>query len=210
MLSAVKKFWATVGLVSLELIVVLVLFLAALIGFAYLAYSVFELNNTAFDRQVFSYIEPYVNQANTRLMNGVTLFASHGFLLPANILLVSYFLFKRHRWYIIKIPIVAISSYLLMALMKLYFERDRPDNPVYQAAGGFSFPSGHAMSAMTFYGILIYLVWKNIQTSTLRWLLTALLVIFIFLIGFSRVYLRVHYASDVLAGFSLVGSKSYR
>ena len=197
------KIWAIVGLVSLELVVVLLLFFGSIFAFAYLAYTVFELNNTVFDRQVFSTIEPYINEANTRLMNGVTLFASHGFLLPANIILAAYFIFKRHRWYSIKIPVVAISSYLLMALMKLYFERERPDDPVHQAAAGFSFPSGHAMSAMTFYGILIYLVWKNVKSGTLQWILIVLLVLFIFMIGFSRVYLRVHYASDVFAGFSL-------
>ncbi len=59
------------------------------------------------------------------------------------------------------------------------------------------------MSAMTFYGLLIYLVWKNVDSVILKWILTFLLIIFIHLIGFSRIYLRVHYASDVMAGFSL-------
>jgi undecaprenyl-diphosphatase len=90
-----------------------------------------------------------------------------------------------------------------MASLKIFFSRPRPDHPVYEAARGFSFPSGHAMSAMTFYGLIVYLVWKNVENRALRWLLTILLVLFIFLIGLSRVYLRVHYASDVMAGYSL-------
>lgn len=87
--------------------------------------------------------------------------------------------------------------------MKHYFSRVRPDDPVLRAAMGFSFPSGHAMSAMTFYGLIIYLIWKNVENVTFKWILTFLLIIFIHLIGFSRIYLRVHYASDVIGGFSL-------
>jgi undecaprenyl-diphosphatase len=59
------------------------------------------------------------------------------------------------------------------------------------------------MSALTFFGLCIYLVWQNVKNPALRWLLTLLFVVFIFLIGFSRIYLRVHYFSDVLAGFSM-------
>jgi membrane-associated phospholipid phosphatase len=76
-------------------------------------------------------------------------------------------------------------------------------DPVFEAARGFSYPSGHAMSAMTFYGLLIYIVWQKIENKVFRWTLIILLTSIVFLIGFSRVYLRVHYASDVLAGFSV-------
>lgn len=85
----------------------------------------------------------------------------------------------------------------------MFFQRPRPLDPVYEAARGFSFPSGHSMSAMTFFGLLIFIVWDKTENKILRWLLSILLVLVIFAIGFSRVYLRVHYASDVLAGFSL-------
>ncbi len=57
------------------------------------------------------------------------------------------------------------------------------------------------MISFTFYGLLIYLVWKNVKTKWLRITLSIMLGLLIFVIGVSRVYLRVHYASDVLAGF---------
>jgi undecaprenyl-diphosphatase len=199
----VKKFWAVVGLLSIEVLIIILLFIAALIAFAFITYNIFGLDKVDFDQHVFAHLRPFVTDTNTQVMYFITFFATHKFLLPANLLLAFYFIFKRHRWYSIKIPVVALSSYLVMALLKLYFSRPRPDDPVYQAAAGFSFPSGHAMSAMTFYGLLIYLTWRNIENIAARLLLCFVLICIIFLIGFSRVYLRVHYASDVLAGFSL-------
>jgi undecaprenyl-diphosphatase len=88
-----------------------------------------------------------------------------------------------------------------MFLLKLIFHRDRPLTPLLEAAKGYSFPSGHALMSITFYGLIIFLVWQNEKNIWLRWLLTILLALLIISIGVSRVYLRVHYASDVLAGF---------
>jgi len=70
-------------------------------------------------------------------------------------------------------------------------------------AQGFSFPSGHALNSVAFYGLLIYLVHRNIKKPAAKWALTCALLLVILFIGVSRVYLRVHYASDVLAGFAM-------
>ena len=83
----------------------------------------------------------------------------------------------------------------------MIFHRDRPLTPLLEAAQGYSFPSGHATMSITFYGLIIFLVWQNEKSVLLKWLLTILLALLIISIGISRVYLRVHYASDVLAGF---------
>jgi undecaprenyl-diphosphatase len=196
--------WAAIALLSIELIIVLVLFLASLLTLAFIINDVFQVKDYAFDSSVFAYVKPYTSETLTRIMRFITLFGTGQFLVPANIFLALYFLFIRnHNWYSLRVPVVSLGSFMIMSLLKLYFSRARPNDPVYRAAMGFSFPSGHAMSAMTFYGLIIFLVWKNVKNVTLRWILTFLLIIFIHLIGFSRIYLRVHYASDVIAGFSL-------
>ena len=87
--------------------------------------------------------------------------------------------------------------------LKRFFNRPRPDIPVLREVSGLSFPSGHSMMSFTFYGLLIYIVWHEVQNKTLKWILISLLSLTILTIGATRVYLRVHYASDVLAGFSL-------
>lgn len=127
---------------------------------------------------------------------------SNHFMIPANIILISYFIFfKKHRWYSIKVPVVALSSFVMMSLLKYIFHRPRPHLALIEQARGFSFPSGHAMTSVTFYGLLIYLVWRNIKQIYIRWFTISSLIMIIILIGLSRIYLRVHYASDVIAGF---------
>jgi membrane-associated phospholipid phosphatase len=200
----VKKFFSGFALLSIELIIILIVFIIALIAFIFITNEIFRLKDTNFDTSVFAMIHPYITNTLTRIMRLVTYFATPNFLVPANVLLCLFFLLvTKHNWYSLKIPVVSLGSLIVMSSLKLYFSRPRPSNPVYQAARGFSYPSGHAMLAMTFYGILIYLVWKNIRQKGLRLVLTVLLLIIILLIGFSRVYLRVHFASDVLAGYCM-------
>lgn len=135
-------------------------------------------------------------------MLGITFLGTHHFLIPANLILIAYFLFiKKHRWYSIKIPVVALGGVTLMFLLKMFFNRPRPLIPLLKEAAGLSFPSGHAMMSFSFYGLMIYLVWHNVANRWAKWILIALLLFLILLIGFSRIYLRVHYASDVMAGF---------
>ena len=97
---------------------------------------------------------------------------------------------------------VALGASLTTAWLKLLFQRPRPDLAVYQFSD-FSFPSGHATGAMAFFGIVTWIVLRN------RWLRPVPGVIasvtIVFLIGFSRLYLDVHYLSDVLNGY-LVGA----
>jgi membrane-associated phospholipid phosphatase len=133
-----------------------------------------------------------------------TYLGKHEFLIPANLVLIAYFLFiKKHRWYSIKVPAIALSSLALMFILKNLFGRERPLIPLLAPAKGLSFPSGHALMSMTFYGLLIYITYQSVKNMTVKWTLITLLFFLIFMIGFSRVYLRVHYTSDVLAGFAM-------
>ena len=203
MVRHIRKLFASIALLSIELIIVLIIFLFSLVSLGFIVNNIFGVDNTNFDIGVFDRIRPFVTDTNTRIMRFITFFATGEFLVPANIILAVFFLLRKHRWYSLRIPVVSLGSFIVMSSAKQFFSRTRPDDPVLRAAMGFSFPSGHAMSAMTFYGLLIYIVWKNVENVALKWILTILLVVFIHLIGFSRIYLRVHYASDVMAGFSL-------
>ena len=85
--------------------------------------------------------------------------------------------------------------------LKFIVERPRPDGFRLIDESGYSFPSGHSMISMAFYGFLIYLVYNNVQNRYVKISLIVLLSLLILLIGVSRIYLGVHYTSDVLAGF---------
>lgn len=200
----VKKIYAAIALISLEIIVLLAVFSAALLAFLFIAKMIFKEKKEDFDLNAFRFLRSQISDINTDVMNVFSFLGSHNFLIPANLILIAYFLFiKKHRWYSIKVPVVAISSLVLMVGLKNFFQRDRPLTPLFEAARGYSFPSGHATMSITFYGLLIFLVWLNIKNIWLKWLFTILLALLIAFIGISRVYLRVHYTSDVLAGFSI-------
>ncbi len=202
-LSSIGKRIASLALLSVELIAVLVLFIAALVVFSIFAYRVLNWQNHEFDFLVFDKVGLLVTPFNTSFMLAITFLGNHNFLVPANLILIVYFLFvKKHRWYSIKVPVIALGGLLLMTLLKQFFNRPRPLTPLLAAVRGLSFPSGHAMMSVSFYGLLILLVWENITNRFYKWLLTALLIILILLIGFSRIYLRLHYFSDVIAGFA--------
>ncbi|HEX6847449.1 MAG TPA: phosphatase PAP2 family protein [Chitinophagaceae bacterium] len=154
------------------------------------------------DMMIFDKIKPGVNTINSKIMLFITFLGKHQFLIPANLILIFYFIFiKKQNWFSIRVITIAISSLVLMLLLKQLFRRKRPLSPLLKAAKGLSFPSGHAIMAVTFYGLLIYILQHSISLEWLKWLCTILMIALIVLIGFSRVYLRVHYASDVAAGF---------
>ena len=92
---------------------------------------------------------------------------------------------------------------ILNQLLKRILRRPRPTEFRIVEETGYSFPSGHSMVSMAFYGYLIYLVYKYIKNKYIKWSLIVLLSILICLIGISRIYLGVHYTSDVLGGFLL-------
>lgn len=92
---------------------------------------------------------------------------------------------------------------LLNVLLKELVQRPRPEDINLVVETGFSFPSGHSMVAMAFFGLLVWLVWHYERDRTLRLACCAGFSLIILLIGISRIYLGVHYASDVLAGFCI-------
>lgn len=90
---------------------------------------------------------------------------------------------------------------ILNQLLKRILQRPRPEEFRIINESGYSFPSGHSMISMAFYGFLIYLIYKNVKNKYLKWTLITVLGILIVSIGISRIYLGVHYTSDVAAGF---------
>jgi membrane-associated phospholipid phosphatase len=154
------------------------------------------------DMMIFDKIKPRVNSVNNKIMSFITFLGKHQFLIPANLLLIFFFIvIKKQNWFSIRVITIAISSLVLMLLLKQLFQRKRPLSPLLKAAKGLSFPSGHAIMAVTFYGLLIYILQHTIESDWMKWILSTLIVALIILIGFSRIYLRVHYTSDVLGGF---------
>ncbi len=105
------------------------------------------------------------------------------------------------RWEGIFLNVSLCSAWVLMDFLKELFERTRPTGEALTIASGYSMPSGHAMLSMAFYGFLAVLLLRQRNRPYSWW--AAGLLLLVLLIGFSRIYLNVHYLSDVLAGFIL-------
>ena len=96
-----------------------------------------------------------------------------------------------------------VITVLLNQLLKYIIQRPRPDGYRLITESGYSFPSGHSMVSMAFYGLIIYLIWKMVKNKKIKYISCGILAILIPMIGFSRIYLGVHYASDVIGGFAI-------
>jgi len=193
-----------VELISLEFVVVACLFIGALFFFALIAHEVVYGNEDVFDKKVFAFLSSYSSEGFLQTMKFFTFFGSIQFLFPAYILLVLYFFIKKKFRYCIDISIISISSTGLMFGLKELFHRQRPDLPLIKSiATTYSFPSGHALSSFIFCSILIDLVWEGTIGRVWKWLFSILLLLFSFTIGISRIVLKMHYATDVIAGFCL-------
>ncbi|MEJ8758224.1 phosphatase PAP2 family protein [Pontibacter sp. H259] len=200
--SFYKKLAAGIALFTVELLFVWLLFIACVFVFFYISSQIAQGDELGVDDAAFDFAASIATPGFSNFIEFITFFASRQFLTPAALLLVAYFVFvRKHRWYSLKVPVVALGSITLNVVLKYFFDRPRPLLPLTEASG-LSFPSGHTMVAASFYGLLIYLVWHNVKKLWLRYVLIAFLSVFVIIIGFSRIYLRVHYATDVLAGFA--------
>ena len=103
--------------------------------------------------------------------------------------------------FLIGINLITIT--ILNQLFKFILQRPRPTEYRIINETGYSFPSGHSMISMAFYGFLIYLIYKYVKNKKLKYISITLISILIIFIGISRIYLGVHYTSDVLGGFLL-------
>ena len=130
----------------------------------------------------------------------ITRFGSALFLIIISICVT---LFLENKKIGLTIWINLIVSAIINFSIKNIMQRPRPINYRLIDETGYSFPSGHSMVSMAFYGFLIYLIYKYVKNKKLKIVGISLLSLLIALIGTSRIYLGVHYTSDVIGGFLL-------
>lgn len=158
----------------------------------------------AIDDFVFKKLSAITSPPLTLLMRIITFFGSWYFLLPAYLLLIGWLFASRKKtalW--LDITAIGITSTFVLFSVKAIFQRQRPLDPILKQVPGFSFPSGHSFSSFVFMGLLTYIISESTISRRLKWTYGILLFLFAWMIALSRVYLRVHYASDVVAGFFL-------
>lgn len=170
-----------------------------LIGFLALAEDVFNkeiLNGDIIGYKIAS--EFLISDFATPIAKFVTNFGGAIFLI---ILAMTLLILIKDK----KIGLSILSNLVIITvlnqLLKIILQRPRPTDYRIIEETGYSFPSGHSMISMAFYGYLIYLIYKYVKNKYIKWISIVLLSILICSIGVSRIYLGVHYTSDVLGGF---------
>lgn len=176
-----------------------IIFFVCVVIFMSLAEDVFEREILQGDIIGYQFVSKYfIHNSITPIVKVITEFGGANCLVVLTIFL--FFAIRNKKiGYLITSNLVIIT--LLNQLFKFILQRPRPTEFRIIDAGGYSFPSGHSMVSMAFYGFLIYLAFRYIQNKSLRNILMIGLSCLIVLIGVSRIYLGVHYTSDVLAGF---------
>jgi membrane-associated phospholipid phosphatase len=159
-----------------------------------------------------SLVSSFVHELRSPVLTDMMLFITDlgdrtGFMVVGFLLLIFFYFRYRSLIFPMQTGLVLIVAGGLNRWLKSLIERQRPEANSLLEETSLSFPSGHAMGSIAFYGFLIYLTWRLTPNSPLlRWMLSFLLLLLILLIGFSRVYLGVHYPSDVLAGYAAGGA----
>ena len=190
-------------LISLKLLFSVVSFLVVLYIFAVVAHEIFLEREDELDRNVFQFLDSFATQEIIEVMRFFTFFGKPQFLIPAYLFMIILFLVLKKRNYAIEIGIIGATSTALLFGLKKFFQRERPHIPIFEHLPGYSFPSGHALLSFVFVSALIYLLWRSEMKNAWKWTISILLILFSLMVGISRIFLRVHYATDVIAGFSL-------
>lgn len=167
--------------------------------FLCLLYYVLKYDSLSIDSNIYNFIR---NNIMTDGLNPyvklITELGGVGFTIILTLLIVVFS--KKYRYFVAGNVVLAT---LVNQIIKHIVKRPRPNVLRLVEETGYSFPSGHSMVSMVLYGIIIYIIYKNVKNKYVKWISIILLSLLILLIGFSRVYVGVHYATDVISGFLL-------
>ena len=174
-----------------------IIFFVFFVIFLAIAEDVFEQEIFEFDSVVYNFLVNNRNEALNNFFKIITQFGSAIVLIIITILCV---IFIRDKKYKILVPANLVTIAIINIVLKNFFLRPRPNELRLIEETGYSFPSGHAMASTAFYGLIIYIVHEKVENKILRNTICIMLGLLILLISISRIYVGVHYTSDVIAG----------
>ena len=174
--------------------------LVLLIFFIIIMILVITCNITTFDDNIYNLLYSLRSSSMDLIMKTITQFGNTIPVIIITLVLMITLTSRKEVFLIGSNTILTVGS---NQILKHIICRPRPNHLRLIVENGYSFPSGHAMISICLYGLLIYLVNKKIKNKLLKIILTILLIILILGIGISRIYVGVHYPSDVLGGYLL-------
>ncbi len=173
----------------------------ALFAFAWLADEMLEGDTQKFDEFVRDAVHRHAAPGFTWLMQGFSFLGSVTVVTTLCVLAIAAFLYFRQARTAALLAITMAGMAVLDVTLKMAFHRPRPVAYFGPTPTTYSFPSGHAMGAFCLYGVLAAILAARVSGRAAKWSIWAGAVLLIGMIGYSRIYLGVHYPSDVIAGY---------
>jgi membrane-associated phospholipid phosphatase len=184
-------------------IVLLIIIILCTWGFFEIADNFNSSQIHHFDSVIITYIQGYISAPVTSVMLWITFLGSTKWVAIITLLMVILLFIMRHRLLSIYLALtVAIGAGVFNQVLKYIFKRARPDIHRVIQEQGYSFPSGHSMGSMILYGSLAFILFKLYKHLWAKIVGAFLAVLLILCVGISRIYLGVHYPSDVVGGYS--------
>ncbi|WP_201264965.1 phosphatase PAP2 family protein [Brevibacillus reuszeri] len=177
----------------------------SLFVFGKLGQEMLEQELYAFDSFVIAKIQSLITPKLTSVMFFFTFFASTWSLLTLTVISIGLMLWQHKRWEALFLLLALGGGMAFNLLLKWIYRRERPSIHRLVEESGYSFPSGHSMAAFLFFGMMAMLLTLFVVSRAAKAVIILASVVLILLVGISRIYLGVHYPSDVLAGFAAGG-----
>jgi undecaprenyl-diphosphatase len=183
------------AIVASLVVAVLCLFL-----FVWLGSEVLSGDAQRFDQVIRTWVHQFASTGMTSAMHAVSLLGYEALIFEV---VIAFIVFAALRWKraALWLAVAMVGSVLLDAALKYAYHRVRPEAFFGSPAKYYSFPSGHALSSLCFYGVMAGLLSARAKSVWLRVVIWVIAAVLVMAIGISRIYLGVHYPSDVLAGY---------
>ena len=177
-----------------------IILVLGLLLFFYLVRLINANTISILDNYIYNLIKGFISPKMTPIVKFITEFGNYTVMVPVIIL---FYLFNKdksfNRYFTINLVAIFTSNFIVKNIIR----RDRPIDINLIIENGFSFPSGHSMVSFAFYGFIIYYVYCSHLSKLGKTIIISILTLLVLMIGLSRIYLGVHYASDVIGGFVL-------
>lgn len=167
--------------------------------FIFLGILVLTKNDIYIDSIVYNFISKYISNNLTIIFKLLTNIAS---ILIVILVIIFTFLFFKNKKYGIFMSLNLLIITIFQFILKAIFSRTRPVDINLIEENGYSYPSGHSLTAMALYGFIIYLIFKSDLNKRSKLIYITLFSLLIFIVGLSRIYLGVHFFTDVVGAFS--------
>jgi len=187
-------------LLTIEIIVGVLSSLAMTVVFFRIFQEVLEKDTLYFDQQMANFIYIWRNPGLTKIMIFITNFGAQ-YMMVIFVLAVIFLIWRKHKRDALSLVIILVMGVIINLSLKQVIQRPRPVISPLIAESSYSFPSGHAMNSSVFYLAMSFYVYHLTKRKKLSLLVTMGSIALIILIGLSRIYLGVHYPSDIVAGY---------